>query len=203
MNKSVKIGIVVLIFLFLFGCSSTPQLSPLLSGSVILAFGDSLTYGQGVSRDKSYPMILGQLIHHNVINAGINGLDTTNALKILPGLLDQHNPSLVIMSIGGNDMLRKVKVTLIQENIEKLIEMLQARGIDVVLLAEPQPRLLASSPGYYKFIGEKYHIPVEMNLVASLERRAEYKSDLIHLNVQGYEKMAEGVAKLLKKAGAI
>ena len=86
--------------------SASAQLVP--AGSTVLALGDSLTYGTGASPETAYPTVLAELSGWNVVNAGVSGNTSAQALERLPGLLAEHQPKLVIVSIGGNDFLRQL-----------------------------------------------------------------------------------------------
>ncbi len=198
-----KIALIVLLCASLFGCSSSPTLAFLPHDATIVAFGDSLTFGFGVKKNESYPAVLARLIDRKVINAGVNGLKTGEALKLLPGLLEEYHPNLVILGIGGNDLLRRVSHKVIKKNIEQMINWLKAHNIDVLLIAAPKPGVFLSAPGFYQEIGEAYDIPVELNLIGKLERKTDLKSDAIHFNAAGYNKMAERIAALLNKLGAL
>ena len=75
-------------------------------GSVVLALGDSLTEGAGVSREEAWPYLLASRTGWIVINGGISGDTSEAALRRLPALLDPPTPALVLVTVGGNDMLR-------------------------------------------------------------------------------------------------
>jgi len=106
----IKIIIITLIAGLFAACSDDARLQPLAAGATILAFGDSLTYGTGTSRDKAYPAVLERLIKHKVINAGIPGEVSKNGLARLPGLITAHRPDLIIICHGANDILRKLNL---------------------------------------------------------------------------------------------
>ena len=97
----------LLMLIGLTGCSSDLELPPLNNDAVILSFGDSLTSGTGANKAESYPAYLEQLISRKVINAGVPGELSERGLKRLPALLEEHQPDLLILCHGGNDLLRK------------------------------------------------------------------------------------------------
>lgn len=180
-----------------------PKLAPLGPNDVILAFGDSLTYGTGASEAESYPAVLAQLINRNVVRAGVPGETTEGGLARLDGVLDEHRPSMVILSLGGNDMLRKVDESIVRANLRRIIETIRGRGISVVMFGVPKPSLGAGAPEFYAELAKEFGIPYEGKIVASVLYSPGEKSDPIHPNAKGYRRMAEAFADLLKRAGAI
>lgn len=197
-------GLLLLFLLCLVGCSdNSPKLSPIPQDAVVVAFGDSLTKGVGAPLGFSYPDVLSRLIKRRVVNAGVSGDTTKEGLNRLPALINQYHPSLVIVSLGGNDLLRRVPAKQIEDHLNQIISLLQKDKIEMLLLAPPKPNLALSAPDFYNKLGEKYHIIVNTKLLPSLLSSKEYKSDAIHLNKQGYENLAKGVDKILKERGAL
>jgi len=195
---------VFLLSLALAACGEKgPKLAKLGPGDVILAFGDSLTFGTGAQEDESYPAVLGKLIGRNVVRAGVPGEVTAQGLARLPAMLDEHRPQLVIVCLGGNDMLRQVGEAETRKNLGAIIKLLKERGIAVVLVGVPRPALLTSAPPFFGEIATEHGVPYEGKIVTSVLYSAELKSDPIHPNAAGYRKMAEALADLLKKAGAL
>jgi lysophospholipase L1-like esterase len=180
-----------------------PPLPRLASGDVVVAFGDSLTYGTGANQDESYPAVLGNLIGRQVVSEGVPGEVTARGLERLPEVLDRDQPKLVILCLGGNDMIHKVDDQTIASNLRAMIKEMRDRGIAVVLVGVPRPSLLGSPPEFYRDIAREFGIPYEGRVVKDVLYERDLKSDPIHPNAKGYRRMAEAVAELLRKAGAI
>jgi len=187
----------------LAGCGRTPQLVPLAADSVVLAFGDSLTYGTGASAAESYPAQLESLIGRRVVREGVPGEVSAAALARLPGALDAHAPKLLILCIGGNDFLRNLGKSAAAGNVREMVRMTRERGIDVVLIGTPEKGIMVTPPDFYAEIAESFRIPYEGKVIGQVLRDSALKSDPIHPNAQGYRLIAERLAALLREAGAL
>src|SRR5687768_12156614 len=114
----------LLLILAMAGCGGpTARLPRLSSDAVVLAFGDSLTYGTGTSPDKSYPAALERRIGLKVIAAGIPGEVSAAGLARLPEVLDEIKPKLLILCHGGNDILRKLSLGQAAANIRAMVSL--------------------------------------------------------------------------------
>lgn len=188
----------------LAGCGGgTPKVAKLAASDTVLAFGDSLTFGTGAKPEESYPAVLAQLIGRNVVRAGVPGEQTADGLSRLSGALDEHRPRLVIVCLGGNDMLRKQPQAAVESNLREILRTIKSRGMDAVLVGVPAPGLITSAPEFYEKLAREFRIPYEGKVVTSVLYRSELKSDPIHPNAAGYRRMAEAVAALLRDAGAL
>ena len=186
------------------GCGEkTPTLPRLAAVDTVVAFGDSLTYGTGAAEHESYPAVLAQLIRRPVMRAGVPGELTAQGLARLPSVIDAHQPRLVIVCLGGNDLLRKINDAEIKTNLRAIVAALKERGISVVLVGVPRPALIASAPEFYGEIAQEFDIPYEGRVVTRVLYSPDLKSDSIHPNARGYREMAEALAELLRKAGAV
>ncbi len=203
-KAALRILQIALMLAMVAGCGDKALKLPKLSDTdVIVAFGDSLTFGTGAAENESYPAVLGQMIGRNVVRAGVPGEVTAQGLARLPAVLDEHSPRLVIICLGGNDMLRKVGEAEIRKNLRAIIKTLRDRNIGVVLVGVPRPALITSAPEFYIELARELAVPYEGKVVTSVLSSAELRSDPIHPNARGYRMMAEAVALLLKNAGAI
>jgi lysophospholipase L1-like esterase len=188
----------------LAACGDDPvALPPLAPDAVVLAFGDSLTHGTGASDYQSYPAVLAQRTGRTVINAGIPGEETDKGLRRLPGLLDRHQPDLVILCHGGNDILRKRDPDATEANLREMIRIARERNIPVVLIAVPKVGLFLSPADFYATIAADMQVPIENDILADLLGENRYKSDHVHPNAAGYARLAEAVQTLLNRHGAL
>jgi acyl-CoA thioesterase-1 len=195
--------ILMLLLLALAGCSDSTGLTRLSDDAVILTFGDSLTRGTGAKDPDSYPSVLSALTGRHVINAGIPGELSEDGLKRLPALLDEHQPALLILCHGGNDILRKKDLNRMGENLRAMIALAQERNIPVVLLGVPQPSIFLSSAEIYREIAESTGVVFIEDIIADVLGDKALKSDTVHPNGAGYRRIAEQVYSTLSDAGAI
>ena len=193
----------VLCLLFLCCCGNQPKLSRLPPDAVILAFGDSLTHGNGAGAEESYPAVLERLSGRKVINAGVSGEESAQGAERLPGLLDTYQPQLLILCHGGNDILRKKDEGQMEANLRRMIEMARAKNIEVVLLGVPRPGLFLSSAEVYRRIAESTGVVFIEDLIPDVLGDRGLKSDEVHPNSKGYRVMAENIYKVLQDTGAL
>jgi len=193
----------VCVAFLLAACDRAPTLPRLDSQDVIVAFGDSLTHGTGASEGTAYPAVLASLTGHTVINAGVPGDTTTSGLQRLPEVLAEYRPRLVLLCLGGNDMLRKQSAAATEDNLRLLVQTIRASGAQVVLIGVPEPRLFGGTPDFYARIAEELQLPLEEDVFNEVLKDNQLKSDAIHANAAGYRKVAERLADLLREAGAL
>jgi len=188
---------------FLMACSSSAKLPRLDSDAVILAFGDSLTFGTGASPTESYPAILAQMVSRRVVNSGVPGEVTGEGLSRLPGVLEKEKPALLIFCHGGNDLLRRLDRQQTANNLRAMIRLARERGIAVVIIAVPSPGLSLSPPPFYREIAVEMGLPIEEEALTKVLSDGSLRADYIHPNAAGYHRLAELIATLLKKSGAV
>lgn len=191
-----------LLVLALAGCGDE-KLSPLSDQGRILAFGDSLTAGYGVSATDSYPSILAELSGREVINAGRSGEETSEGVRRLAALLQRERPDLLILFEGGNDILRNRDPARTKANLARMIEHAEQEGIDVLLIGVPQKSVFSSAAPFYGELADQYGLAYLEGAVADLLREPAFKSDQVHFNAEGYRRLAESIYEHLQKEGAL
>ncbi|BES73530.1 arylesterase [Marinobacter nanhaiticus D15-8W] len=192
----------IFLSLFLIACTE-PRFDPVFEDGVILAFGDSLTEGVGVAEEESYPSVLAGLSGVRIINAGLSGETTAEGLARLPSVLDRTQPDLMILLEGGNDILRNHDLTATRDNLARMVEMAQSRDIDVLLVGVPEKKLFSDTAPLYAELAERYELAFDDDVVASLLRDPNMKSDSVHFNAEGYQRLAERLYQRLQDEGAL
>jgi len=186
------------------GCGDAQQkLSRLPGDAVVLAFGDSLTFGTGAGEAESYPAQLESLIGRKVVRAGIPGEVTAQALQRLPAMLDEHEPRLLLLCIGGNDFLRRLGNEQAAQNVRAMVKLARSRGVEVMLIGTPEPGLRVVPPAFYASIAKEFDLPYEEAILGEVLKDSALKADSVHPNARGYRVIAERLAERLRKSGAI
>lgn len=200
-----RLIIATLLLLLLQACENNKyNLLPIPESGTILAFGDSLTTGKGVGKKHSYPSVLSSLSGRKVINAGVSGEVTESGLKRLAGVLEKTKPDLLILLEGGNDILRNQNLTQTKKNLNAMIQLAKGQGVQVVLIGVPKKGLFSNgSAPLYEQLAEENNLVFDGELISDLLHDPSLKSDSVHFNKQGYQKMAEKIHEVLVESGAL
>ena len=196
-------SVVIVLAVLMSGCGSGPKLPPLSADAVILAFGDSLTAGTGASAETSYPAVLNRLSGRKVINAGVPGETTAGGIARLEETLEREKPVMVILCLGGNDFLQRLDQEKAEQNIRAMVSKIRERGVAVVLIGVPRIGFGLEVPEWYGKVAKDNKIPYEGKVLAKILGDSSLKSDAVHPNAAGYERLAIGIDSLLKKSGAL
>lgn len=203
--KKNKTKITVLIFILLCICAlvivscTRQEITNINSkGTTLICFGDSITFGYGVDSNQAYPVILSQMLEMPVINAGIDGDTTTEALRRLDSDVLSRDPFLVIVEFGGNDFLRKVPLDVTIKNVTEIVDKIQAKG-SMVAIADISAGFLLNEyrPAYKKLAREKGAIFIP-SLMRGIITNPRMKSDFLHPNINGYRMISQRVCRVIK-----
>ena len=207
--RTLALGAAALLGTALAGCGrSQGKAQPVPAGSTVLALGDSLTYGTGASAETSYPTVLAELTGWNVVNAGVPGDTSAQALARLAALLAEHRPKLVIVSIGGNDFLRKLPESDTRANVHAACKLALESGAQVLLVAVPRATVAAAlgqmtDHALYAEVAKDLNIPLQREGWGEVLAQAELRSDQVHANAKGYAQFARSVQGTAAAAGLL
>ncbi len=164
--------------------------------TLIVALGDSLTEGFGVSKEEAYPYLveqelIGKGYTVRIINAGISGSTSASASSRMQWFV-RVKPDIVILALGGNDGLRGLSVKHMKKNLGKAIKLASSKNI-VVLLAGMQIPLnyghdyTKSFRNAFYELAEQYELPLIPFLLEDVGNVSGLNlPDGIHPNPEGH-----------------
>lgn len=197
------------ITLVLVACGSAPKLAAIPTGATVLILGDSLSYGTGAAEGQDYPTLLAQHSGWEVINAGIPGNTSAQGLERLPDLLEEYQPALLMIELGGNDFLRKVAIDETETNLRAIIQAAKVKSIPTILIAIPdyQPVKaalggLSDHPLYVK-LAEDTQTTLVAELFSPVLSKNSLKADYVHPNAAGYQVVADNLRESLEELGLL
>lgn len=173
----------------------------------IIAFGDSLTAGYGLSSNESYPALLQQRLmesnyQYKVINAGVSGDTTAGGLRRLDWVL-KSRPSLVILELGANDGLRGLPLKDTYANLEKIIQRFQHEDVKILLTGMQIPSNYGKAytsefSSMYGKLAMEYNVPLMPFFLEDVAMRPHLnQADGIHPTAEGYEIIVENLLENL------
>jgi acyl-CoA thioesterase-1 len=168
---------------------------------VVLAFGDSLTAGHGLTPGEAYPALLATRMAaagfgYRVVNAGVSGDTTAGGLRRVDWAL-KLQPEVVIVALGANDGLRGLDPGAVRVNLDRIVERFQAAGAKVLLAGMRLP------PNYgqpyaddfervFRSVAQRRGVPLMPFLLDGVGGQARLnQADGIHPTAEGQRIMAE------------
>jgi lysophospholipase L1-like esterase len=187
----------IILILFMTGCQQ-PMANRDSTGTTVVCFGDSLTAGYGAAAGHDYPSILSQKINLSVINAGVSGNTTSDALLRLDQDVLAHNPKLVIITLGTNDYFQGMDEKETIANMGKIIERIKEHGAMVVWVEVQMGVLGDPYIDDFTSLANREHILLIPNILSGIIDNPQYKSDQVHPNDEGYKIMADRIYQHIK-----
>ncbi|MEY2506561.1 MAG: acyl-CoA thioesterase [Verrucomicrobiota bacterium] len=178
----------------------------------IVALGDSLTAGYGLSRKQAYPALLSEKMREagyefEIVNAGSSGDTTTGGLRRLPALLRAHKKiDVLILELGINDAFRGVPIDQIRSNLQAIIDQTRARHPNVAIVVAGMQLPDFSSNDYVGAFGAIFAPLAEKNRATLIPYFLEgvggnpelNQWDRVHPNAAGQRVLAENVWRVLE-----
>ncbi|HMP65923.1 MAG TPA: arylesterase [Pyrinomonadaceae bacterium] len=175
----------------------------------IIAFGDSLTAGFGLSENESYPYLLQERLKADgydfeVINAGVSGDTSLGGLERADWVLDQDAAKVLILALGANDLLRGMPVDRMKKNLAEIISKAKKRDMKVLLCGMLAPPTMGNAyqrdyNNAFADLADEFgtaFLPFMLEGVA-MEKELN-QADGIHPNAEGTRQMVENIYKELK-----
>ena len=194
-----------LLLMPMLACAKGPD-----TRAAVLVVGDSLSAAHNIPAASGWVNLLQQRVKQQitpppaVINASISGETTAGALTRLPGLLEKHRPSVVVIELGGNDALRGLTPAQLRGNLEKMIVASQQAGAKVLLLGIDVPPNYG--PAYrqrlrqtYAELAKAYKVPLLPFLLEGVALKPNLmQADGLHPTAAAQPQVLENVWPLLK-----
>ena len=195
----------VLLSLFA-GCGDDPGATGPGVSSVtplVVVLGDSLTAGPGLRAEDAYPALLQRKAaaagyRHRIVNAGVSGDTTSDALRRLDRALEPDAQVLVI-ALGANDGLRHVPVEQVRANLVQIIERARARGLRILLCGMETPptqgwQYTLDFHRIFPDLAAQYNLPLMPFLLAGVVGDPGLNlGDLAHPNAAGMRVIADAM----------
>lgn len=193
------------------GSAAKPLVTPqaVSQNPKIVAFGDSLTAGFGLSEKESYPYLLQEKLkadgyNYEVINAGVSGETSLGGLERADWVLEQENVRILILELGANDLLRGMPPAKMKQNLDKIIRKAKAKNIEVLLCGMLAPPTAGSDyqrefTMVFPDLADEHDVVFLPFLLEGVAVIKEYnQADGIHPNAEGEKIMTSNVYKALK-----
>ena len=186
---------------------ATPQVTA--NRPKIIAFGDSLTAGFGLSEKESYPYLLQEKLKadgydYEVVNAGASGDTSLGGLERADWTFEQDNAKIVVLELGANDLLRGVPVAKMKENLDKIIRKAKAKNLKVLLCGMLAPPTMGAAyqrdfTTAFPDLASEHKVEFLPFLLENIALKKELnQADGIHPNAEGEKIMADNIYKALK-----
>jgi acyl-CoA thioesterase-1 len=208
-TKPLEVFLALLLLCLLAACGDSPKYQPLPRGTVVLAFGDSVTHGTGAKAEEDYPTRLSQRSGWDVVNAGVPG-DTARAAKSrIEKLLREVEPALVIVELGGNDFLRRHPDSEVKEDLRTILRAVKQSGAMPVLVSVPALSMFRAGVGslsdsaIYAELAKEESVLLVKDVFSGVLSDASLRADQIHPNAEGYRVLADAIATALGRAGLL
>ncbi|QWV00183.1 arylesterase [Francisella salimarina] len=167
-------------------------------GETIVAFGDSLTAGYGVDKYDNYPSQLSRMIGEPVINMGVSGETTGQALLRIEDVV-QANPKIVMVSLGANDLRKRIPAKEAFANLKRIVNILQANGALVIIGGLDIPYYKNDYAEDYINFAKSYGCLLVPNVLEGVIGNKDLMVDAVHPNAKGYRIMANQFYNVIKE----
>lgn len=198
----------IFIFIIIFNGFSISHANE-KTATKILLFGDSIIAGYGLSKNDSISVRLEVLLKDKgynvkVINGGVSGDTTGSGRSRIEWTIDKYEPEIVLLALGGNDVLRGFSPSVTKENIDAMLSILKSREVIVVFSRVQAPLNLGFKykkqfDSLYSDLADKYNLKLYPFLLENIfGKKAFMQKDQIHPNAEGIKVIANDIVAYLE-----
>ena len=190
-------ALLALAALGLAGCGrSWPITNAAPSGTNVIAFGDSLTQGYRLDPGQGWPEQLSAIVGKPILNRGVSGNTTGDALARLEDDVLAQDPRVVLVCLGGNDMLRRMPADQQFANLRAIVTRIQEKGALVIVIGTEGYKILSQVDygARYQALAKETGAVYVPDLMDGVLGDPALMLDQIHPNAKGYEKIARRIA---------
>jgi len=177
----------------------TPDAARPTAGDRVIAFGDSLVEGVGASTGRDIVSLLSARVGVAIVNAGRSGDTTSSALARLDSAVLSQNPRIVIVVLGGNDVLRRVPHEETFANLDAIVSRIRTRGAAVILVGLSVGVLTDVYGRGYESLARRTSSGLVPDVLAGILGHPDLMADHIHPNDLGYRMMADRIEPALRE----
>lgn len=192
-----KIFYLTIILILFTACGKQAPKNYPNSNTDIIAFGDSLTYGQGAGRTETYPFYLSEMLGREVINLGVSG-DTSAMGLARVNEIKKYSSYMVLIEFSANDLFRRIPREQTENNLKQIVRQVQDMGAIAVLVDTGGAYPMETYTKIQKQIAKDYNTLFVSGIMDGIYDKKSLKSDQIHPNGKGYKIVAERVKKVIE-----
>jgi len=181
----------------LVGCAKKEIKNLDSRGTNVICLCDSITFGYGADPGEDYPSYLAKMTDYPIINSGIDGDTTEEALKRLKSDVLDRDPLLVIIEFGGNDFLRKIPKDVTISNIRYMVDSAQEAGAMVAIVDISAGFFLKEYREELADLAKEKGAIFIPGLLRGVITNPNMKSDFIHPNKEGYNVIAQRIYRAI------
>lgn len=197
MLKSIFIGAIIITFAAIVFFIPKHKTITNTEGPIVF-FGNSITAGQGARVGEDFPTLIGKELNVLIINAGVSGNTTYDALLRIDKDVLSQNPSVVVVELGGNDLLLNEKSDVTKKNLDLIVSKIKPTGAKIVILGIKFFLFNENYETDLQSIVKKYNATYVPDILEGIITDDSLKFDDIHPNAKGYQKIAERLTPILE-----
>lgn len=190
----------LLLLLFLVqACSQEVKFTDAKREGPVVILGDSLAVGKDVPEGKGFVPVLSERLDLEIVNLGINGITTKDSIPRVEAEVLPLKPSLVILELGGNDVLGKIEPAETKVNLQTMIDELQKEKIPILILGVRGGALKDKLAGHFESLASDNGLAYVPDILKGILTSPTLRVDYVHPNDKGHELIADRVEPVLRE----